>query len=106
MTQPTTEKRGELLSELDNIVTEIKSLRNPIADISQKLRQITFRLDEDVSTHCDTRPSPYSKEQLLDPPNWQPDELNLAELRNQQARLRELINKRNQLEKQLGVTIK
>jgi len=99
------EKRVELLSGLDNVVSEIKALRSSIGDRTQKLRGITYMLDEDISTHVETRPYS-SSEQLLSPPNWQPNELDLVELKNQQTRLRELINKRNQLEKQLGVTIK
>jgi hypothetical protein len=103
MTQVSGEERVKLLAELDRVVAEIKSLMHSIADISQKLHFITKMMDDDIADHGYRSRGPFSKE--LDAPNWQPSEINLSELKNQHTRLRELINKRDELQRQLGITI-
>ena len=96
------DKRAELLIELDKTITEIKSLGSKIRGITDKLGNITKIMSDYVFTRADRLPGSY----FHDPSPWEPSDFDLAQLKKDYARLRELVQKRDDLEKQLGITIK
>lgn len=97
----TAEKRAELVVELDKVNTEIKSLAKLIRGAVEKLDTIMTSMRDDVYTNVERLGTGYSRE----PPEWQPSEFDLAELKQSHSKPRELLKKRNELEGQLGVTI-
>jgi hypothetical protein len=97
------EKRAELLVELDKTITEMKSLAGVIRVVTDKLENIMRGIRDDVFTGAERLPTgTYSRNS----PVWEPSEFNLAELKKGHLRLRELIEKRNVLEGQLGFTVR
>jgi hypothetical protein len=103
MTKLSDEKRAELLVELDKIITEIRSLAGMIRGTTGRLDKIAKSMMEDVFAGAERLPTGmYSRS----PPEWEPSEFDLVGLKKNHVRLRELIEKRNELEKQLGITIK
>jgi hypothetical protein len=97
------EKRAELLVELDKTITEIKLLASKIRGIADRLGNITRVMTDDILTNADRSALGSYLRDLLP---WEPSEFDLFQLKKDYARLRELIQKRNGLEKQLGITIR
>jgi hypothetical protein len=96
------DKRTELLTELDKTVAEIKSLGAKIRGVADKLGDITKIMSDYVFTRADRLPGSY----FHDPPSWESSDFDLSQLKKDYMRLKELIQKRDDLEKQLGITIK
>jgi hypothetical protein len=102
MSKLTDEERVELVVELDKINTEIKSVGGMIRVTTDKLETVTKAMRDDFFAGAERMPLGGFR---TNPPVWEPSEFNLAELKKAHLRLREL-EKRNSLEKQLGVTIR
>jgi hypothetical protein len=98
----TDEERARLLVELDKVNTEIKSLSSKIRGIANTLGNITNVMTDYVLTYAERRPGSYFRE----PPPWEPSNFDLSQLKNDYARLQELVAKRNGLEGRLEITIK
>jgi hypothetical protein len=102
MSKLSDEERGKLLVELDKTIAEIKSLSSRIKDVTDKLGEITKVMSDYVFTHAYRMPGSYYRE----PAPWEPSNFDLSGLKKDYARLKELVAKRDGLEKQLGITIK
>jgi lipoate synthase len=103
MSQLSDEERQKKLIELDKTITEIRSLSPTVVGVIEKLQNVTKNMDEDIIANVQ-RLSLGSY--LREPPKWEPSEINLTELNQQYMKLRELVKKRNELEKLLQITIK
>jgi hypothetical protein len=103
MTEITGEERSKKLVELDQVISEIRSLSGAVRGAAQKLEEIMKFMTDDVISNADRLggSSSYWRE-----PQWEPSQFDLGKLKQDHARLRELIKKRNELEGQLRITIK
>lgn len=102
MAKLTEEERAKLLVELDKTIVEMKSLSLKIRGIADKLGNVTKIMTDYVFTRADRLPGSY----FQDPPAWEASDFDLAQLKKDYARLRELVQRRDDLEKQLGITMR
>jgi hypothetical protein len=101
MAQLTEEERAKLLVELDKTIAEVKLLSSNVRDIAGKLGTVTKVMVDYVFTRVEGMPGSYYQ----DPPPWEPSDFDLAQLKKDYAKLRELVQRKHDLEKQLGRTM-
>lgn len=100
MTELTGEERAKKLVELDKAIREIKSLSGGIRTVADKLKNIAEFMNDDVFRNADRIGG--GSAYLRGPFQWEPSQFDLAKLKSDHLRLRELIQKRDALEKELG----
>jgi hypothetical protein len=101
MSKLSDEDRAKLLVELDKAVTEVKALSSKIRGITNSLESIANAMSNYIFSYADRRPGLLDRET----PPWEPSDFDLSQLKKDYARLQELVARRDDLEKQLGITI-
>lgn len=100
MTGLSEEERAKKLIELDKTITEIRSLGKTVREAADNLDKIMEYMKSDVISNAERRSSYGGYAGEL--PQWEPSQFDLAKLKEDHLRLRELVKRRNDLEKELG----